>query len=155
MKTDRFALMIAAAGCCALLPQPAAAQILFKSTMPDGRVVYGEKPVTGAANVEEIQPDTSKGGLGGPRTGEQERLKAMEKARLQREAGDARLQAAIQKLKDAEAARDRGKEPREDERMGTAGGDSRLKDAYFARQRWLEEAVASARRELDEVRSGK
>lgn len=154
MKSTRLALMIATAFCTLML-QPAEAQTLYKSTLPDGRIIYGEKPVTGAANVEAIQPDTSKGGLGGPRTSEQERLKDMEKARPQRDAGDARLQAALQKLKDAEAARDTGKDPLPGERIGTAGGASRLTDAYHERQRGLEEAVAKARRELDTARSGK
>jgi hypothetical protein len=41
------------------------------------------------------------------------------------------------------------------ERIGTAGGASRLSETYFDRQRKLEEAVEKARRELDQARSGK
>jgi len=134
MKDKRLVSVVTAAFFCALLLQPAAAQTLYKSTMPDGRVLYGDKPAPGAANVEEIQPDTGKGGLGGTTAREQEMLNDMERARLQREAG---------------------KEPTENERIGTSGGASRLTDSYFERQRTLEEAVERARRELDEARSSK
>jgi hypothetical protein len=70
----------------ALLLQSAAAQTLYKSTMPDGSVVYGDKPAPDAAKVEETRPDIKKGGIGGATPREQEALKEMEKARAQREA---------------------------------------------------------------------
>ena len=154
MKSSRLVSMAIAASFCTLL-QPAAAQTLYKSTMPDGRVLYSDKPAPGAAKVEPIQPDTSKGGLGGTTTRQPETLQDMEKARMQREAGQDKVQKATQALKNAEAARDIGKEPREGERIGTAGGASRLTDSYLERQRGLEEAVERARRKLDEARSSK
>src|SRR6185295_5558079 len=71
----------------------AAAQGLFKSTMPDGRVVYGDKPAAGAAKVEEITPDTAKGGIGGGLTpGETQKLKDLERARAGREASGGAVQ---------------------------------------------------------------
>jgi hypothetical protein len=139
----------------ALLAQPAAAQVLFKSTMPDGRIVYGDKPESDAVKVEETQPDISKRGIGGTTPREQETLKELEKARQKREGGGEDVRAAERALKDAEAARAAGKEPLPGERVGTAGGASRLGEAYFERQRKLEEAVDKARRELDAVRSGR
>ena len=155
MKSNRFVWMIAAGFFCTLLLQPAAAQTLYKSTMPDGRVVYGDKPAPGAAKVEETRPDTSKKGIVGSTAREQELQKEMEKARLQREGGQDKMRGAEQKLRDAEAARATGKEPLEGERSGTAGGASRLNESYFERQRKLEEAVEKARREVDGARSGK
>jgi len=149
---------IAAYGCClaaALLLQPAVAQTLYKSTMPDGRVVYGDKPAPGAAKVEETRPDVSKGVIGGTTTREQEALKELEKARLQREGEQDKVRAAEQALRDAEAARAAGKEPLASERIGTAGGASRITDDYYARQKMLDDAVEKARRELDQARSGK
>ena len=154
MKSNRLVSMVLTAAFCALLPQPAAAQTLYKSTMPDGRVLYSDKPAPGAAKVEAIQPGTDKGGLGGTTARQQETLQDMEKARLQREAGQDKVRETAQALKDAEAARDAGKEPRENERIGTAGGASRLTDSYLERQRGLEEAVEQARRRLEEARSG-
>jgi hypothetical protein len=149
---------IAAYGCClaaALLLQPAVAQTLYKSTMPDGSVVYGDKPAPDAAKVEETRPDVSRGGIGGTTPREQDALKDMEKARLQREGGQEKVQAAEQALRDAEAARAAGKEPLASERIGTAGGASRITDDYYARQKKLDDAVEKARRELDQARSGK
>jgi hypothetical protein len=149
---------LAACGCClaaALLLQPAFAQTLYKSTMPDGSVVYSDKPAPDAAKVEETRPDIKKGGLGGTTPREQEALKDLEKARQQREAGVSKVQAAEQALRDAEAARAAGKEPLPGERLGTAGGASRLSEAYYERQSKLDAAVAKARRELDQLRSGR
>jgi hypothetical protein len=139
----------------ALLLQPAAAQILYKSTMPDGRIVYGDKPADDAVKVEETRPDIKKGGIGGTTPREQEALKEMEKARAQREAGQDKVQAAEQALRNAEAARAAGKEPLEGERIGTAGGASRLNETYDVRQRKLEEAVEKARRDLEAARAGR
>jgi len=139
----------------ALLVQPAAAQVLYKSTLPDGRVVYGDKPADDAVKVEETRLDTKKGGIGGTTPREKEALKELERARAQREAGQDKVQAAEQALRNAEAARATGKEPLEGERIGTAGGASRLNEAYDDRQRRLEEAVERARRELEAARAGK
>jgi len=155
MKSSRLALAIAFASMCVALPQSAAAQGQYKSTMPDGRVLYGDTPAPGAAKVEEIQPSTAKGGLGGTTAREKATLKDIEKERLQREGTQEKVRAAEQRLRDAEAARAAGKEPLEGERTGTAGGSSRLNDSYFERQRMLEENVGKARRELDEARAGK
>lgn len=155
MKSNRHGLTLATALFCALLLQPASAQTLYKSTMPDGRILYGDNPAPGAAKVEEQRRDTSKGGIGGTTPREREVLKDMEADRLQREARQDRVPAAAQALKNAEAARDAGKEPLEGERIGTAGGSSRLTDAYFERQRQLEAAVERARRDLDEARARK
>ena len=139
----------------ALLLQPAAAQVLYKSTMPDGRIVYGDKPAPDAVKVEETRPDISKRGIGGTTAREQEALKEMEKARAQREAGQDKVRAAEQALRDAETARAAGKEPLASERIGISGGGTRLSETYFDRQRMLEEAVEKARRELEAARAGK
>lgn len=144
----------------ALLLQPAAAQTLYKSIMPDGSVVYGDKPAPDAVKVEETRPDIKKGGIGGVTAREKEALKELETTRLQREAGQDRVQAAEQALRNAEAARAGGKEPLESERIGITGKGgkgtpSRLNEAYFERQRQLEEAVEKARRDLEAARAGK
>ena len=141
----------------ALLAQGTAAQVLYKSTLPDGRIVYGDKPADDAVKVEETRLDTKKGGIGGTTPREKEALKELEKARAQREAGQDKVQAAEQALRNAEAARAAGKEPLEGERIGIAGkgSPSRLNEAYDDRQRRLEEAVEKARRELEAARAGK
>ena len=138
----------------AFIAAPVAAQVVYKSTLPNGRVVYGDKPDPAAVKVEESTPDTSSRGIGGSTPREAEALQEMEKARAGRESADARVQAAYRKLQDAEAARANGKEPLPDERIGIAGGGSRLNESYDARQRQLEEAVERARRDLEQARSG-
>jgi len=82
-------------------------------------------------------------------------LREMEKSRAQREAEQGKVQAAEQALRNAEAARAAGKEPLEGERIGTAGGASRLSEAYDERQRRLDEAVVKARSELEAARAGR
>ena len=169
----------------AALAQPTVAQTFYKSTLPNGDVTYGDKPAPGAVKVEAIKPDTSKTGIGpgAPTAKDRARdaalLKEMEKARLEREAADARVRTARNALRDAEAARAAGAEPLESERIGFIrqptvaekgkGTDAdkkkatekgpvfgtRLTDAYFDRQQKLERAVEEARRNLDQVLSGK
>lgn len=181
----------------AVFAQPAAAQSFYKSTLPDGNVIYGDRPAPGAVKVEEIRPDTARTGTGPAATTptpaasrDAALLKEMRDARLKREAADARVQAAERALRAAEAARAAGVEPLEGERIGflrqaksvatdtntvvgtenvvtgtdvgtgtaTATGPefgSRLNDAYFERQKKLEQAVVEARRNLEKVRAGK
>jgi hypothetical protein len=129
-----------------LLAAQAAAQTLYKSTLPDGRVVYGDKPDPNAVKVDEQKPDISKRGIGGSTPRETEALKAMEQSRTQREAVEDKSRSAQDALKAAEQAQAAGKEPLPGERTGTAGGGSRLNDAYYERQRKLQEDVEKARR---------
>ncbi len=59
------------------------------------------------------------------------------------------VEAATQALAQARARLDTGKEPLPGERTGTAGGGSRLNEAYWARQAANEQAVAQAQARLD------
>jgi len=128
----------------ALCPQLAAAQVNYKSTLPDGRVVYGDKPAPGAVRVEEVKGAPSKGvSVVTPK--EAATLKQREAAGVDREAGNARLRAAEQALKKAEAAQAAGKEPGEGDRIGTVSGAQRFSDAYWARQKRLAEEYEAAR----------
>ena len=134
---------------------PAWAQVIYKSTMPDGRVIYGEKAAPGAKKVEEIVPQTGKTGVGGAATqGEKQQLQQRENARQKDEARQQEIRAAEQVLQEAEAARMAGGEPLPGERQGTTGGASRLSESYFERQKSLEEAVNAARKRLEELKSG-
>jgi hypothetical protein len=145
---------------------PAFAQMAYKSTMPDGRVIYGDKPEPGARKVEQISvaaPRTSPDAPAGDSRGEegssrdQARVKQQEEAArarsAEREQRQQRVREAEQTLKLAEDAKRSGEEPLPGERIGTAGGGSRLTDQYFERQKQLEQRVEDARRELDEARN--
>ena len=150
--------IVSAIACClaaALLAPAASAQLLYKSTMPDGKVIYGDKPVPGAVKVEKSKPDTSKKGFAPPTKGEAATLKELEAARLKRESAQVKVQAAEQALREAEARLAAGKEPVAGERQGTVSGQQRFTDAYWARQKKLEQDIENARRALDQSRSGK
>ena len=40
-----------------------AAELIYKSTMPDGRVIYGESPWPGAKRVDKVQPGPEHAGV--------------------------------------------------------------------------------------------
>ena len=147
-KTILPLVLIAALGSTAAI-----AQTMFKSTMPDGRVMFGDKPVDGAAKVEAIKPDTAKRGIQTLSTGEAAAVKQAEQERLKRERGSESVQAAEKALRDAEAALAKGEEPLPGERTGTAGGGSRLNDAYWTRQQKLKDDVDRARVALEKARA--
>jgi hypothetical protein len=130
----------------ALLVQPVAAQTVYKSTMPDGSVVFSDQPQPDAAKVESSTPDTSDTGVQVLQPGAAEKLQQMEAERKQGESsGDGQRQAE-EALRNAEAALANGKDPLPGERIGTAGGASRLTDNYWARQKKLEQNVVDARK---------
>jgi Domain of unknown function (DUF4124) len=141
--------------CGALLAFSAAAQVIYKSTMPDGKVVIGDKPAPGATKVEKSQPDTSKQGFVPPSKGEADALKKLEAARLKREAEQGKIDTAEKRLREAEAAKAAGAEPKENERQGTKGGNQRFTDAYWERQKKLDKDVEDARKGLEQTRTSK
>lgn len=130
---------------------PASAQPVYKSTMPDGRVIYGAEPAPGASKVETLTPPPARTGVTTLTPAEKTASDAAGRQRGKAHDLDSEIAEARAELKAAEAARDGGQEPLPGERLGTAGGASRLTDAYFARQKRLEDDVAKARRRLDEV----
>jgi hypothetical protein len=140
-------LLIALLASAAALAQP-----VYKSTMPDGSVAYGEKPVPGAARVETLQPAPPSSGIGGLTEEEKARAARSKRDRAAAATGSAQaerdLDAAKRELRQAEAARDAGKEPLPNERIGIVGGGSRLTEAYHERQKALEDAVDAARKRV-------
>jgi hypothetical protein len=126
------------------------AQTIYKSIMPDGRVIYGTQPAPGAKRVETMK-QTETTGVKPIAPQDEKALQQLGVEREQREAHQGEIQQAEKALRDAEAAQAAGKEPLPGERIGTAGGASRLTDEYWERQKALEAAVADARRRLAEV----
>jgi hypothetical protein len=147
---------ILAIGCLMAVALPihlASAQTLYKSTMPDGRVVYGDREEPGAVKVETSKPDTSRTGVQINSPGEKSAVEETARARRSTEASADRLRQAEEQVRQAEAALANGKEPLPGERSGTAGGASRLNDSYWARQKKLREDLVSARDNLNRLRS--
>jgi hypothetical protein len=130
-----------------------AAQTLYKSTMPDGKVVYGETPVPGAKRVDTVAPPPAKTGTA--TITPQEKARAEQARSSPAPQQSAALEDARRQLLKAEAARDAGKEPLPGERLGTAGGNSRLTDAYFERQKSLELAVDAARKRVQQLEAAR
>ena len=148
LKPLAFAVLAAASG--------AQAQVVYKSTMPDGKVIYTEKPVPGATRVDTIEPPPAKTGMSSLTPEEKARADEFAKKRAAAAAPKGNdLDDARRQLKQAEAAREAGKEPLPGERIGTAGGASRLTDAYQQRQKTLDDAVETARKKLDQLQSGR
>lgn len=76
------------------------------------------------------------------------RLAALERAQADIVEANRALALAVEQ-------RERGAEPLPGERLGTAGGGSRLAPAYFERQAQLEEGVRRARARLDAAYAAK
>lgn len=157
-KASRRAFL--AASVCLMATSFAGAQAIKKYITPDGRVIYSDVPIEGAKEVRRIEP--------APEIEPELREEAEDTARRQSErAGEAvqRSQDAIarqeeirqaeRRLADAKSALENGKEPLPGERIGTAGGASRLTEAYFERQAANERAVENAQKELDAVVAGR
>ena len=78
-------------------------------------------------------------------------LAAGKRFREQVEAADLKIDEALQHVARAEQAKRTGREPRAGERVGNAGGGSRLRTVYFDRQQQLEDDVIAARKKLEEA----
>jgi hypothetical protein len=133
----------------------APAQVIYKSTMPDGRVIYGNEPAPGAKKVESMTPRTDDTGVRSSTPAQDQALQRRMSERDQRNAQQSELAELEKAVKAAEAAQAAGREPIEGERVGTAGGYSRLTDAYWERQQQLEQAVQEARKRLEQARAGR
>ncbi|HSO07686.1 MAG TPA: DUF4124 domain-containing protein [Pelomicrobium sp.] len=145
-RSMRFAI----AAALLLAGGAALAQTVYRSTMPDGRVIFGDAPAPGATRVEEVrvQPAPT---VAPPATREQVQRaqeNAAERTEQRRDAQQ-RLEEARNELSRAEAALANGTEPLPGERLGTAGGGSRLSDDYWARQQRLKDAVAEAKQKIE------
>ena len=138
---------------CAMASAAFGAQVLYKSTMPDGKVVYGDKPAPGAVKVEQQKPDTAKAGIQTTQPGDSAALRKIEQDRLKDERAGERVRAAEKALRDAEEALAKGEEPLPGERTGTAGKGSQLNEAYWKRQESLKKDVERARINLETARA--
>ncbi len=127
----------------------AGAQTLYRSTMPDGRVVLGDRPMPGARTVEEIQAPGGNVAPAPAPPAAKARPAGTKPPAMTLEAADAELREARQALEKAREAQSKGKEPLEGERLGLAKGGSRLSDAYWARQKALADAVTQAERRVE------
>lgn len=136
-----------------LLAGPAAAQTVYRSVTPDGRVIFSDRPVPGAQLQGTIAPPPPPSSAPAPAPVESRTPSPVDRPAEERLArlrsATEEVNAATQVLAQARAQLDAGKEPLPGERTGTAGGGSRLNEAYEARQAANEQAVAKAQSRLD------
>jgi hypothetical protein len=135
----------------ALLAAAAAAhaQSIGRYVFPDGRVVYSDQPVPGAKLVNEIAPPppaAAPAREAKPPAPPAAAPGADRAARLR--AADTEVRAATESLERARAQLQAGAEPLPGERTGTAGGGSRLNEAYEERQLANRKAVVDAEERL-------
>ena len=138
----------------------AEAQVAKKYVTPDGKTIYSDVPVPGAREAGEVAPPPKLDPQGGNK-GEQasrteaERAREAEKRLQESSAHQERIQAAEAQLEKTRNALANGQEPLPGERIGVAGGGSRLTDAYHQRQKANERAVEQAQKQLDGARAGR
>lgn len=122
-------------------------QTVYRSVMPDGSIVFGDKPAPGAKESKPVvlqKPNIVAPVQRPPRAGATSQQPDLVTA-------DADVRTAQTNLEQARAALEAGREPQPGERIGTAGGASRLTDAYQQRLKGLEDAVAAAQKQLDDA----
>lgn len=145
---------------CLFLALPAAAQV-FKSTMPDGRVIFGDRPEPNAVRVEELAPESPTGPIDPRRAEEARRRQQFETAAEQRkskarqaklDAIDKEIEAAEKDLRAAQRRLEEGIEPEAGERTGIAGKGSRLNPDYWERQENLKREVQKQTERLERAK---
>jgi hypothetical protein len=108
----------------------------------------------GAKKVQEIVPQTGNTGVRTISPQDKQQLQELEGKRKRDVDRQTQIQEAEKALQEAEAAMQAGKEPLPGERLGIAGGGTRLSEAYFERQKALQASVEAARKRLEEARAG-
>ena len=157
-RAERFASI--AASLLLVTAWIAEAQVPKKYITPDGKTIYSDVPVPGAREVGEIAPPPKLDPEGGgeaeqaART-DAERAREAEKRLQEGSSQQDRIQAAEAQLERARNTLANSREPLPGERIGVAGGGSRLTDAYYERQKANERAVEQAQEELDAARAGR
>ena len=143
---SRFVVLLLALA----LGAPAAyAQPVYRSVMPDGKIVYGDKPAPGAKESKQVNlaplnistptPAADAGPSSNP---------------ADTAGNNPEVAAARQRLEAAQKALNDGREQREGDRIGVAkggGASSRLSDTYLERVKALEDAAAAAQQQLEEA----
>ena len=137
----RFALILFFSALCAV----AQAQTIYRSVMPDGKIVFGDKPVPGAKESKPVTQRPPNISAPGPTSG------GGPDARQQTlDAATSDVAAAQQELDRARAALEAGREPTPEERIGTKTG-MRTTEAYDQRIKKLEQGVAAAQQRLNDA----
>jgi hypothetical protein len=128
-----------------------AAETAYRSVDEHGNVTFSDTPVSGAAQEDQVRIDA-------PAPSAKRQQETMQReAELQKAASQAgtssapsradQEKAAQQNVRDAEKRLEEANQVREGDRIGTAGGGSRLTPQYQERVRKAEEEVDKARKQ--------
>jgi hypothetical protein len=139
----RYALLFL--GCC--FCAGALAQTVYRSVMPDGKIVFGDKPAPGAKEAKPMVLRPANVSTPGPTSGGGASSRQQNLEGATNEAN-----AAQQNFDRARAALESGREPTAEERIGTKSG-SRTTEAYDQRIKALEQDVAAAQKQLDDAQN--
>ena len=151
--------LVAMVGPCTANLAMAGETKVFEWREANGVISYSQKPPpTGTPGVTSREIDT-KTLTPAQRAAARAQLAAVDTAqqadstryRAQLAEADRAVARAVQALSAAEHAARSGRSPQAGERVGNAGGGSRLRSEYFGRQKELEDAVQEARNKLDEA----
>ena len=152
--------MIVAALFAVGLAGGADAQVLYKSTMQNGKVVYGNKPEPDAAKVDEIQAPPPM--PASPAQSANENTQTRKEVRQTEQRGRERAVAledaykelllARETLAKAQERRAAGEEPEPNERDKTPTG-SRLNGDYFERLKTLDINIEEAQKRVDRAQT--
>lgn len=150
-----------------LLPCLAVAETIYKVQLPDGSIMFTDTPPPGAKVLEEREAKSSPrpavrttaptsgagrqpmpGPLGEPAQVSAPKARPIDAAMQEIEAAERAVQVAKRRL-------ELGREPLPGERLGLAGGGSRLSPEYEARVAGLEREVADAESRLTKAHAAR
>ena len=125
------------------------AQGMYRSVMPDGKIVYSDKPPPGAKESTKLNLAPLNVAKPPPAPDTPQKPAPADAMPVDKMAA---VSAARQRLEAAQKALADGREQREGDRIGVAkggAGSSRLSESYLERVKSLEDNVAAAQQQLD------
>ena len=143
----------------ALAATAAQAQVVFRSVMPDGSVIYGDKAEPGARESKRVTLPPPNISVSPPAPAKTPAKKSPAPASAAAPAPpkpptaspDALVMSAEQELREAQAALTSGRNENAGDRIHLKGGGTRLSDAYYQRINSLEATLAAAQKKLEEA----
>ena len=147
-------------------PSTGGATVIYRQVLPNGRVVYSDKPIKGAKLDHTLTVEQPiKGNLWTTDSGARAEIPPQTKPTPIKSVNvvpspgqkktvadaDSEVIRAEMLLEDAKKRKEAGVEPLPGERSGTASGGSRLNDAYVARQKALARDVEQAEAALKQA----
>lgn len=129
---------------------------IYKIQFPDGSIGFTDKPPTNAKVLESRAPGRDVNVIPPPaKPANTERNANSNRSASALDAAHDEVIAATQTLEDSKQRQIAGKEPLPGERLGLAGGGTRLSPAYEARQKSLADAVRDAEERLQQAYQGR